>query len=184
MIHTPELPLQTRIGGECPCVTRVTNDGNLWNFYAETGCETVRATSATTTLPMWRDWRWPVLSKLPIRRLDHHAATATERRPWLHALAGPTVGHPSRHLDLIPYASSHSLPSAGCWEDTLQKVPDFIGADEQKSRSIRFTPESGHSEARRKCPLKSGGPGCLNRFSASISGASAGVRLPSGEAAA
>ena len=29
-----------------------------------------------------------------------------------------------------------------------------------------------------------GGPGCLNRISASISGASAGVRLPSGEAAA
>ena len=28
-----------------------------------------------------------------------------------------------------------------------------------------------------------GGPGCLNSFSASISGASAGVRLPSGEAA-
>jgi uncharacterized protein (DUF2236 family) len=23
--------------------------------------------------------------------------------------------------------SSHSLPSRGCWEDTLQKVPDFIG---------------------------------------------------------
>jgi hypothetical protein len=30
---------------------------------------------------------------------------------------------------------------------------------------------------------KRGGPGCLNRFSASISGASAGVRLPSGVAA-
>jgi hypothetical protein len=29
-----------------------------------------------------------------------------------------------------------------------------------------------------------GGPGCLNRFSASIGGASAGVRLPSGEAGA
>jgi hypothetical protein len=29
-----------------------------------------------------------------------------------------------------------------------------------------------------------GGPGCLNRFSASISGASARVRLPSGGAAA
>ena len=29
-----------------------------------------------------------------------------------------------------------------------------------------------------------GGPGCLNRISASISGASAGVRLPNGEAAA
>ena len=31
--------------------------------------------------------------------------------------------------------------------------------------------------------LSRGGPGCLNRFSASISGASAGVRLPSGVAA-
>jgi hypothetical protein len=30
---------------------------------------------------------------------------------------------------------------------------------------------------------KRGGPGCLNRFSASISGASARVRLPSGVAA-
>jgi hypothetical protein len=30
---------------------------------------------------------------------------------------------------------------------------------------------------------KGGGPGCLNRFSASISGASAGVRLPCGRAA-
>ena len=33
------------------------------------------------------------------------------------------------------------------------------------------------------CPYLRGGPGCLNRFSASISGASAGVRLPSGVAA-
>ena len=32
--------------------------------------------------------------------------------------------------------------------------------------------------------IKRGGPGCLNRISASISGASAGVRLPSGGAAA
>jgi hypothetical protein len=32
--------------------------------------------------------------------------------------------------------------------------------------------------------VERGGPGCLNRFSASISGASAGVRLPSGGAAA
>jgi hypothetical protein len=31
--------------------------------------------------------------------------------------------------------------------------------------------------------LERGGPGCLNRFSASISGASARVRLPSGVAA-
>jgi DNA-binding transcriptional LysR family regulator len=32
--------------------------------------------------------------------------------------------------------------------------------------------------------VERGGPGCLNRFSASISGTSAGVRLPSGGAAA
>jgi hypothetical protein len=32
-------------------------------------------------------------------------------------------------------------------------------------------------------PSVRGGPGCLNNFSASISGASAGVRLPSGAAA-
>ena len=32
-------------------------------------------------------------------------------------------------------------------------------------------------------PEQRGGPGCLNSFSASMSGASAGVRLPSGEAA-
>ena len=32
-------------------------------------------------------------------------------------------------------------------------------------------------------PAQRGGPGCLNRFSASISGASARVRLPSGVAA-
>jgi hypothetical protein len=33
-------------------------------------------------------------------------------------------------------------------------------------------------------PAVRGGPGCLNRFSASISGASTKVRLPSGGAAA
>src|SRR3974390_687717 len=36
----------------------------------------------------------------------------------------------------------------------------------------------------RKAKEIRGGPGCLNRISASISGASAEVRLPSGEAAA
>ena len=35
----------------------------------------------------------------------------------------------------------------------------------------------------RRSQLPRGGPGCLNSFSASISGASAGVRLPSGGAA-
>jgi hypothetical protein len=49
--------------------------------------------------------------------------------------------------------------------------------------------QKGFSPTDRKCFMRilaalRGGPGCLNRFSASISGASAGVRLPSGVAAA
>jgi hypothetical protein len=42
---------------------------------------------------------------------------------------------------------------------------------------------TAHTQSGHCCLLKRGGPGCLNRFSASISGASAGVRLPSGVAA-
>jgi HdeA/HdeB family len=44
---------------------------------------------------------------------------------------------------------------------------------------------SGYYNAKRNNTIIDlrGGPGCLNRFSASISGASAGVRLPSGVAA-
>jgi hypothetical protein len=31
----------------------------------------------------------------------------------------------------IRFWSSHGLPSRACWEDTLQKVPDFIGSEEK-----------------------------------------------------
>ena len=41
-----------------------------------------------------------------------------------------------------------------------------------------------YAQHRSRGPRSRGGPGCLNRISASISGASAGVRLPSGGAAA
>jgi hypothetical protein len=43
----------------------------------------------------------------------------------------------------------------------------------------KFTKEEGRAWQEAVKPIR-GGPGCLNRFSASISGASAGVRLPSG----
>jgi hypothetical protein len=49
-----------------------------------------------------------------------------------------------RRPDLTSHGSSHGLPSLGCWEDTLQKVADFIGAEEKKHGHVRFTPESGH----------------------------------------
>src|SRR4029077_1859240 len=52
----------------------------------------------------------------------------------------------------------------------------------------RFQWSGNNSELERRTAAKKmtdhrGGPGCLNRFSASIGGASAGVRLPCGEAA-
>ncbi len=43
--------------------------------------------------------------------------------------------------------------------------------------------EYAHDLSKEKFKNLRGGPGCLNRFSASISGVSAGVRLPSGLAA-
>src|SRR5260370_37625578 len=49
------------------------------------------------------------------------------------------------------------------------------------ARTLRM----GENTFRRPCDFKElrrAGPGCLNRISASISGASAGVRLPSGAA--
>ena len=49
---------------------------------------------------------------------------------------------------LMAFGSSHSRPSRACWEDTLQKVSDFIGLEEQKRGRIRCIPESGHGSAR------------------------------------
>jgi len=54
--------------------------------------------------------------------------------------------------------------------DSFEQLLDVYGSDIARLESIE---EAGFR----------GGPGCLNRFSASISGASAGVRLPSGLAA-
>jgi hypothetical protein len=51
--------------------------------------------------------------------------------------------------------------------------------------SVRFSMFNNQRDIPFAVPAKiRGGPGCLNRFSASISGASAEVRLPSGGAAA
>ena len=54
---------------------------------------------------------------------------------------------------LRAFGSSHGLPNRGRWEDTLQKVPDFIRSKEGKQGRIRCTPESGHCGARLACPL-------------------------------
>jgi hypothetical protein len=59
--------------------------------------------------------------------------------------------------------------------------PDPCGRS--RSQDLRHRTQTAiHSQWRRREPR--GGPGCLNRISASISRASAGVRLPSGGAAA
>ena len=60
-------------------------------------------------------------------------------------LGGKADSVPARtRLDLTRHGSSHDLPNRVCWEDTFQKVPDFIGAGVEKPCPIRFTPESGH----------------------------------------
>ena len=50
-----------------------------------------------------------------------------------------------------------------------------------KARAVRD--QNYQNLPHEKFVAERGGPGCLNSFSASMSGASAGVRLPSGEAA-
>jgi organic radical activating enzyme len=74
-------------------------------------------------------------------------------------------------------AAARAIAEAGCWivvqtidrERDLQQVKDRLFA--------AFGDNYSHY-------VESGGPGCLNSFSASISGASAGVRLPCGGTAA
>src|SRR5258708_13632655 len=48
-----------------------------------------------------------------------------------------------------------------------------------KSNTVRYFTD----EFLDRCMAGRGGPGCLNSFSASMSGTSAGVRLPTGQAA-
>ena len=35
----------------------------------------------------------------------------------------------SAWVGISRFGSSHDRPSPGCWDDTFQKVPDFIGID-------------------------------------------------------
>ena len=63
------------------------------------------------------------------------------------------------------------------WMHEKKQIRDELRAGNYRfSLLTRITLKDGEETDR-------GGPGCLNRFSASISGASAGVRLPSGVAA-
>ena len=72
------------------------------------------------------------------------------------------------------------------WTKSWTKFTDSKGVDRQMYRVARGErPPERHElgdEDQTTWAVRAG-PGCLNRFSASISGASAGVRLPSGGAA-
>jgi hypothetical protein len=76
------------------------------------------------------------------------------------ALQGWRCERPIGAVEFAFHGSSHDLPSLGCWEDTLQKVTDFIGAKEKKHGHVRFTPESGHCGARSECPLSAKADSC------------------------
>ena len=71
------------------------------------------------------------------------------------------------------------LAVAGCASSGMQRDinADCIEAENDQTVPGRLQDTSIQQGVHR------GGPGCLNRFSASISGASAKVRLPSGGAA-
>jgi hypothetical protein len=72
----------------------------------------------------------------------------------------------------------------------VPRQPDTFTPTNFEEASARFWGNVRHEFSLRqhrqhglRCVSLRGGPGCLNRFSASISGASARVRLPSGVAA-
>ena len=86
--------------------------------------------------PAWRDCAaWRRAARIGAMSL-HLALQRPGQGP---ALAGPGVGHPGGDAASNPHGSSHGLPSAGCWEDTLQKAPDFIGVAEG-SRALSAVP--------------------------------------------
>ena len=156
---------------------------------------------------MWRNLL------LPARDTDHHRRLltslqhdqpyeSTENKPPAHEVCVPRCSF--RFLPRAGCATPTGFASlAGA------KANSRLTFDVDHSGAIRlWSPGNDHlkSNTKRKllnnlgtdpsrrltrlCVITSrptgerGGPGCLNRISASISGASAGVRLPSGEAAA
>jgi hypothetical protein len=95
-------------------------------------------------------------------------------------------------LTLPSIAAAQSAKDiVGTWtliaaENTAPDGKKTPGFGTKPTGMLVFT-EDGHFiylYTRGDLPKVRGGPGCLNRISASISGASAGVRLPSGGAAA
>ena len=66
---------------------------------------------------------------------------------------------------------------------TAMSIGDTPAAASEGAAAILSGDKTATSSPHWEYPDGRGGPGCLNSFSASISGASAGVRLPRGGAA-
>ena len=75
--------------------------------------------------------------------------------------------------DILPYFRTIDVSQI-----TKQTINEYLGSLDDRRLTNQLAISTLVSFAKR------GGPSCLNRFSASISGASARVRLPSEEAAA
>jgi hypothetical protein len=81
--------------------------------------------------------RWQKLAALP--KEDQEQKIEQARRSLIEHASG--MG-----WKLTRPGSSHALPSAICWEDTLQKVPVFIGVFEW-NRGCHHQPEAQHPKS-------------------------------------
>ena len=100
-----------------------------------------------------------------------------KRNALNHALRGGII-HALQAADADPSVRVMIVRGAGkCFSAGYE-----LGGGNAGQELPWYTP-GGDGHWPRSCDYKRAGPGCLNRFSASISGASAGVRLPSGGAA-
>ena len=121
--------------------------------------------------------------------MDVSAITKQTINEFLASLADRKLSKSTRnkHVGVIRKVLKHASDSR-----ILKSLPTFpaIGQDanprswfdRNEYRKLRQTAQS-YAKLKYVGHAYRGGPGCLNRFSASISGASAGVRLPSGGAA-
>ena len=116
----------------------------------------------------------PETTYVLINTIDHNRRIFTDGRDWPRRSSRPILAIQSAggsmRMGMVAMTCSKSKPVVSkARAPTTQAVCRCTMTISQSSRSA--------------CTSIRGGPGCLNRISASISGASARVRLPSGMAA-
>ena len=147
--------------------------------------------AARAHVEQWMDWQGGDLNNVVMAvanaEVTLQTAVALVGREQLvelvarQRLAGERVDHDLalRHLQLDQEVARERDAARGQPDLQGQLAAMPVDIDEE----LRYLKNTIREKARHAEPEVRGGPGCLNRFSASISGASVGVRLPSGVAA-